>query len=65
MEIQQQLIDIEQAIRYAKVIVGMVKQLNIDGELGGLSITESSMLQHYIEQFEINTQLKKQTNEKR
>jgi hypothetical protein len=65
MEIQQQLIDIEQAIRYAKVIVGMVKQLNIDGELGGLSITESSMLQHYIEQFEINTQLKKQTNETR
>lgn len=65
MEIRQQLTDIEQAIRYAKVIVGMVKQLNIDGELGGLSIAESLILTHYIEQFEINTQLKKQTNENR
>lgn len=55
---------INQSLAYAKVIVKMVKQLNIDNELGGLSILESEILNHYIEQFEINIK-PKETNEKR
>mgnify|MGYP006283260237 CR=1 FL=1 len=63
MESLQQPTDIDQAIKYAKVVISMVKQLNIDGELGGLSIIESNMLQHYIEQFEKNIQPKNTKNE--
>lgn len=54
---------INDALIYAKVIVKMIKQLNLDNELGGLTILEAEILKHYIEQFEINTQ--KETNETR